>query len=456
MTHTAPTNTTLPNAELAQQDIGSQSTAPESIASDHFVSEKVVPETSTLLTQAFDLNSQIRSQFPTLTQMLGDYPLCYLDTAATSQKPQCVLEAMAQYYQYDNANVHRAAHQLSARATSSYEKVRDQLQLFINAKRREEIIFTHGTTESINLVAFGLTPQLKSGDLILIDSAAHHANIVPWQELAKRTGAIIKPIPLTQDCRLDLNAYQALLELKPKVVALCHVSNALGTVNPVVELVRQAKAQGALTLVDGAQAVAHLSVDMAAIDCDFYVFSGHKMYGPTGIGVLYGRFEILNTLTPLLTGGEMIKRVSFDGTEFGSLPNRLEAGTPPISAVIGLGAALRFLQQHLTPEVKAHEAELLQYLQNQLRALGDVHLYGAHRDNIGTVAFNLADEHHQDVGILLDQQGVAVRCGHHCAMPLMQTLNLKGCCRASIGIYTNKTDIDRFIAALASVKELLL
>lgn len=456
MTHTASTNTTLPNAELAPQDIASQSTAPESIASNYFASEKVVPETSTLPRQVFDHNSQIRSQFPTLTQMLGDYPLSYLDTAATSQKPQCVLDAMAQYYLQDNANVHRAAHQLSARATSSYEKVRDELQGFINAKRREEIILTHGTTESINLVAFGLTPQLKSGDLILIDSAAHHANIVPWQELAKRTGAIIKPIPLAQDCRLDLNAYQALLELKPKVVALCHVSNALGTVNPVIELVKQAKAQGALTLVDGAQAVAHLSVDMAAIDCDFYVFSGHKMYGPTGIGVLYGRFEILDTLTPLLTGGEMIKRVSFDGTEFGSLPNRLEAGTPPISAVIGLGAAIGFLQLSLTPEAKAHEAELLQYLQNQLRALGDVHPYGAHHDNIGAVAFNLADEHHQDVGILLDQQGVAVRCGHHCAMPLMQTLNLKGCCRASIGIYTNKTDIDRFIAALASVKELLL
>lgn len=403
-----------------------------------------------------DSHSQIRAQFPTLSQMLGDYPLCYLDTAATSQKPQSVLDAMAQYYLNDNANVHRAAHQLSARATSSYEKVRDELQGFINAKRREEIIFTHGTTESINLVAYGLTPQIAAGDLILIDTAAHHANIVPWQELAKRTGAIIKPIPLAQDCRLDLNAYQALLELKPKVVALCHVSNALGTVNPVVDLVRQAKAQGALTLVDGAQAVAHLNLDMAAIDCDFYVFSGHKMYGPTGIGVLYGRFDKLDTLTPLLTGGEMIKRVSFDGTEFGSLPNRLEAGTPPISEVIGLGAAIRFLQQHLTPAVQAHEAELLQYLQQQLRALGDVHLYAAHSDNLGAVAFNLGDEHHQDVGILLDQQGVAVRCGHHCAMPLMQSLNLKGCCRASIGIYTNKADIDRFIAALASVKELLL
>ncbi|MFB2778103.1 aminotransferase class V-fold PLP-dependent enzyme [Shewanella mangrovisoli] len=403
-----------------------------------------------------DSHSQIRAQFPTLTQMLGDYPLCYLDTAATSQKPQSVLDAMAQYYLNDNANVHRAAHQLSARATSSYEKVRDELQGFINAKRREEIIFTHGTTESINLVAYGLTPQIAAGDLILIDTAAHHANIVPWQELAKRTGAIIKPIPLDRDGRLDRHAYQALLALKPKVVALCHVSNALGTVNPVVELVQQAKAQGALTLVDGAQAVAHLNLDMAAIDCDFYVFSGHKMYGPTGIGVLYGRFDKLDTLTPLLTGGEMIKRVSFDGTEFGSLPNRLEAGTPPISEVIGLGAAIRFLQQHLTPAVQAHEAELLQYLQQQLRALGDVHLYAAHSDNLGAVAFNLGDEHHQDVGILLDQQGVAVRCGHHCAMPLMQSLNLKGCCRASIGIYTNKADIDRFIAALASVKELLL
>ncbi|ESE39366.1 bifunctional cysteine desulfurase/selenocysteine lyase [Shewanella decolorationis S12] len=388
--------------------------------------------------------------------MLGDYPLCYLDTAATSQKPQSVLDAMAQYYLNDNANVHRAAHQLSARATSSYEKVRDELQGFINAKRREEIIFTHGTTESINLVAYGLTPQIAAGDLILIDTAAHHANIVPWQELAKRTGAIIKPIPLDKDCRLDRHAYQVLLALKPKVVALCHVSNALGTVNPVVELVQQAKAQGAITLVDGAQAVAHLSLDMAAIDCDFYVFSGHKMYGPTGIGVLYGRFDKLDLLTPLLTGGEMIKRVSFDGTEFGSLPNRLETGTPPISEVIGLGAAIRFLQQHLTPDVQAHEAELLQYLQQQLRALGDVHLYAAHSDNLGAVAFNLGDEHHQDVGILLDQQGVAVRCGHHCAMPLMQSLNLKGCCRASIGIYTNKADIDRFIAALASVKELLL
>lgn len=400
-------------------------------------------------------HTQLRAEFPALAQMLGDQPLCYLDTAATSQKPQAVLDAMAHYYAQDNANVHRAAHQLSARATLKYEKVRGQLQAFLGAQRQEEIIFTHGTTESINLVAFGLSAQLIPGDIILIDSAAHHANIVPWQELAKRSGAIIKAIPLDHHCRLDIAAYQALLALKPKIVALCHVSNALGTLNPVTQLVQLAKAQGAITLVDGAQAIAHIAVNVCEIGCDFYVFSGHKMYGPTGIGVLYGRFEVLDSLTPLLTGGEMIKTVSFTGTEFGPLPNRLEAGTPPIAEVIGLGAAIDFLHVTLTPTVQAHEAMLLQYLQQQLRDLGGFCLYGAHDDNIAVVAFNLNGEHHQDVGILLDQQGVAVRCGHHCAMPLMQLLSIKGCCRASIGLYTNKEDIDRFIQALASVKDLL-
>lgn len=400
--------------------------------------------------------SSLRSQFPTLAQSNDGYALCYLDTAATSQKPQCVIDAMNQYYQLDNANVHRAAHQLSARATSQYEAVRDKLQRFINAERREEIIFTHGTTESINMVAHGLTAHIKAGAVILIDSAAHHANIVPWQELAKRTGAIIKPIPLTADCRLDVTAFDTLLSEKPAIVALSHVSNALGTLNPVNELVAKAKQAGAITLVDGAQAIAHLEVNVQAIDCDFYVFSGHKMYGPTGVGTLYGRFDVLDTLSPLMTGGEMIKSVSFDATEFNILPNRLEAGTPPITEVIGLGAAIDFINALPRSEVHAAEQALLSYLQHELTALGDVVLYGAHTDNIGAVAFNLADEHHQDVGILLDQQGIAVRCGHHCAMPLMQTLGLKGCCRASIGVYTNKADIDNFINAMKSVKDLLL
>ncbi|MCK8044754.1 cysteine desulfurase [Shewanella sp. 1CM18E] len=400
--------------------------------------------------------STLRSQFPTLAQSNDGYPLCYLDTAATSQKPQLVIDAMNHYYQCDNANVHRAAHQLSARATGQYEAVRDKLQRFVNAKRREEIIFTHGTTESINMVAHGLTAHIKAGAVILIDSAAHHANIVPWQQLAKRTGALIKPIPLTADCRLDLAAYKTLLEQQPAIVALSHVSNALGTLNPVHELVALAKQAGALTLVDGAQAIAHLNVDVQAIGCDFYVFSGHKMYGPTGVGVLYGRFDILDSLCPLLTGGEMIKTVSFEHTEFNILPNRLEAGTPPIAEVIGLGAAIDFIQALPREQIHAQEQALLNYLQDELSKLGDIVLYAAHSDNIGAVAFNLADEHHQDVGILLDQQGIAVRCGHHCAMPLMQTLGLKGCCRASIGVYTNKADIDNFINAMKSVKDLLL
>ncbi|GIU07136.1 MULTISPECIES: cysteine desulfurase [unclassified Shewanella] len=400
--------------------------------------------------------STLRSQFPTLAQSNDGYPLCYLDTAATSQKPQQVIDAMNHYYQHDNANVHRAAHQLSARATSQYEAVRDKLRQFINANRREEIIFTHGTTESINTVANGLTAQIQQGSLILIDSAAHHANIVPWQELAKRTGAMIKPIPLTADCRLDIAAFDALLTEKPAIVALSHVSNALGTVNPVIELVSKAKQAGAITLVDGAQAIAHMTVDVQSIGCDFYVFSGHKMYGPTGVGVLYGRFEALDKLSPLMTGGEMIKSVSFEQTEFNILPNRLEAGTPPIAEVIGLGAAIDFIEALPSEQLHAKEQELLNYLQHALQNMGDVVLYGAHRDNLGAVAFNLSDEHHQDVGILLDQQGIAVRCGHHCAMPLMQSLGLKGCCRASIGVYTNKADIDRFIEAMESVKELLL
>ncbi|RPA64131.1 cysteine desulfurase [Shewanella frigidimarina] len=412
----------------------------------------------------------LRDQFPALKQTIGDHPLCYLDTAATSQKPQAVIDAMTEYYQLNNANVHRAAHQLSARATQQYEAVRQQVAEFIHAQRQDEIIFTHGTTESINMVAYGLTSQIKPNDVILIDTAAHHANIVPWQELAKRTGAVIKPIPLTTNAQLDITAFDQLLALKPKVVTLCHVSNALGTLNPVNELVAKAKAVGALTLVDGAQAIAHLPVDVQLIDCDFYVFSGHKMYGPTGVGVLYGRYTELDKLTPMLTGGEMIKTVSFEQTEFGALPNRLEAGTPAIAEVIGLGAAIHFLQQLPREQILAHEQQLLRYLQQQLQQLGAIELYGiandkhsgdkhcadGQRHNIGAVAFNLQGEHHQDVGILLDQQAVAVRCGHHCAMPLMTSLNLGGCCRASIGIYTNKQDVDQFIHALNTVKGLLL
>ncbi|WP_299002394.1 cysteine desulfurase [uncultured Shewanella sp.] len=399
--------------------------------------------------------TQVRTQFPTLAQTLNGYPLCYLDSAATSHKPHQVVEAMTQFYRNTNANVHRAAHQLSSQATREYEAVRDQVMHFIHAKQREEIIFTHGTTEAINMVALGLARAIRPGQYILVDSLAHHANIVPWQVLAEQTGAIIKPIPLTEEGRLDLQAYEALLTYNPAIVTLSHVSNALGILNPIEVLIQKAKAVGAITLVDGAQAIAHLDIDVQKIDCDFYAFSGHKMYGPTGIGVLYGRFEKLDSLTPLITGGEMIKSVTFEHTEYNVLPNRLEAGTPPIAEVIGLGAAIAFLNTLPLPKRAAHETSLLHYLQAQLSSLEGITLYGAHSDNIGAVAFNLHNEHHQDVGTLLDQQAIAIRCGHHCAMPLMQALHIKGCCRASIGVYSNKQDVDHFIEGLKAVQEML-
>ena len=401
------------------------------------------------------LAEALKPLFPALSQEFDGNPLCYLDTAATSQKPQMVIDAINDYYQTKNSNVHRGAHQLSALATFEYENVRKMLADFIGAAQANEIIFTHGCTESINMVACGLDSQIKAGDIILLDSAAHHANIVPWQQLAQRTGAEIQPIPLTDDLQFDLSAYKVLLKRSPKLVAVAHVTNALGTLNPVNEIVKLAKQAGAITLVDGAQAVAHLDVDVQKIDCDFYTFSGHKMYGPTGVGVLYGKYAVLDKLTPMMTGGEMIKTVSFESSTFGKLPNKLEAGTPPIAQVIGLGAAIDFIQQQLTTAHQQQEQALLKYLVEQLNHLDKVEVYGQSDDNIGVVAFNIENEHHQDISVLLDQQAIAIRCGHHCAMPLMNLMNIKGCCRASIGIYTTQTDIDGFINALQQTLELL-
>lgn len=399
--------------------------------------------------------SSIRDQFPLLHQMMGDYPLCYLDTAATSQKPLVVIQAMDDYYRRHNANVHRGSYQLAAAATRGFEAVREKIQRFINAEKQQEIIFTHGTTEALNLLAHGLASQIRAGDRILVDSTAHHANLVPWQQLAKSTGATLIPIPLTSTLRLDRQALTTLLQQPTKLVALSHVSNVLGTVNDIRALSQQIHTAGAICVVDGAQAIGHLPVDIQQLGCDFYAFSGHKMYGPTGIGVLWGRFALLDTLTPLLTGGEMIKTVSFDHTEFGELPFRLEAGTPPIAEVIGLGAAVDFLSSLNREAAQRQEQQLLQQLQQELAQLPGVKLYGAHPDNSGAVAFNLADEHHQDIGMLLDQQGIAIRCGHHCAMPLMQLMGVKGCCRVSLGIYSNAADIKCFIQGLRTAINLL-
>ncbi|MBM7072322.1 cysteine desulfurase [Shewanella sp. 202IG2-18] len=401
------------------------------------------------------LAESLRPQFPTLKVEFDGTPLCYLDTAATSQKPASVIGAINNYYQTKNSNVHRAAHQLSSLATIEYEAVRQKIADLISANKSEEVIFTHGCTESINMVAAGLDPQIKEGDVILIDSAAHHANIVPWQQLANRTGAVIKPIPLTDNFQFDFKAYRSLLECEPKLVAITHVTNALGTLNPVSEIVKLAKAAGAITLVDGAQAIAHLDINVQEIDCDFYTFSGHKMYGPTGVGILYGKYDALDALLPLLTGGEMIKTVSFEETTFGKLPNKLEAGTPPIAEVFGLGAAVDFIKLHLTQAHQQQERVLLNYLTDKLSELTDIEVYAQSEQNVGVVAFNVKGEHHQDIGMLLDQQGIAIRCGHHCAMPLMDLMHIKGCCRVSVGIYSTQADVDTFIDALQQALELL-
>ena len=401
------------------------------------------------------LAESLRPQFPTLEIEFDGVPLCYLDTAATSQKPLSVINSINRYYQTKNSNVHRAAHQLSSLATIEYENVRQKIAELISANKSEEVIFTHGCTESINIVAAGLDSHISKGDIILVDNAAHHANIVPWQQLAKRTGAIIKPIPLDENYQFDIKAYQSLLECHPKLVAVAHVTNALGTLNPVNEIVKRAKAAGAITLIDGAQAIAHLDINVQEIDCDFYTFSGHKMYGPTGVGILYGKYQALDKLEPLLTGGEMIKAVSFEATTFGKLPNKLEAGTPPIAEVFGLGAAVDFINLNLTRKHKQQEQALLTYLVSTLSELSEIEIYAQCENNVGVVAFNIKGEHHQDIGMLLDQQGIAIRCGHHCAMPLMELMKIKGCCRASIGIYTSQADIDTFITALKQTLELL-
>ncbi|MGL5948986.1 MAG: aminotransferase class V-fold PLP-dependent enzyme [Aeromonas sp.] len=391
----------------------------------------------------------LRAQFPALAQCVHERPLVYLDNAATTQKPLCVIEAMAQYYRCDNANVHRAAHALSDRATRAFEAARETLAQFIHAPSSQEIIWTRGTTEAINLVAnsWGQS-QLNAGDEIILSTLEHHANIVPWQLLAERTGAVIRVIPLDANGDLDLTAYQALLSPRTKLVSLCHVSNALGTVNPIAQCIALAKQVGAVTLVDGAQAVAHVPVDVQALGCDFYAFSGHKLYGPTGIGVLWGRSEWLEKMPPWQAGGEMIEYVSFAGTRFNRPPFKFEAGTPAIAEAIGLARAVEFLQANDHAALMRHEQALTAYLVEQLQRVPRVRLIGTPRQRAGAVSFVLADIHAQDAATLLDMQGIAIRVGHHCAMPLMQNLGLSGTLRASIACYNQVSEVDALIAAL--------
>ncbi|MFQ2510158.1 cysteine desulfurase [Aeromonas caviae] len=399
-------------------------------------------------------HDRLRGQFPALAQEVNGHPLVYLDNAATTQKPQAVLDAINHYYRTDNANVHRAAHALSGRATRAFEDARETVARFINAPRSHEVIWTRGTTEAINLVAqsWGMS-ELRAGDEIVLSTLEHHANIVPWQLVAQRTGAVIRVIPLDERGDLDIAAYLALLGPRTRLVSVAHVSNALGTVNPVKEMVAAAKAVGALSLIDGAQAVAHLVVDVQAIGCDFYAFSGHKLYGPTGIGVLWGRTELLERMPPWQAGGEMIDRVSFSGTTFNTLPFKFEAGTPHIAGAIGLAAAIGFMMEQDKDSLASHEAALTDYLVAGLQQVPGLRLVGEPGQRAGAISFLLEDIHPQDAATLLDMQGIALRVGHHCAMPLMESLGIGGTMRASLACYNNRDDVDALLAALHKLRD---
>jgi cysteine desulfurase/selenocysteine lyase len=395
-----------------------------------------------------------RHDFPALDQSVHDKPLVYLDSAASSQQPQAVIDAVAAYHCNDHANVHRGVHTLSQRATDAYEGARDKLAAFINAANRNEIVFTSGTTEAINLVAQSyLRPRLGEQDKILITHLEHHSNIVPWQMVCEQTGAELLVAPITPDGAVNKEALLEMLTDDVRLLALSHVSNALGTVNPVAEIVVAAKQLGIPVLIDGAQGVPHMTVDVQALDCDFYAFSGHKMFGPTGTGVLYGRERLLDEMPPWKGGGEMILEVSFDGTTYNELPYKFEAGTPNISGFVGLGAAVDYLQQIGMSKIAAWETHLHDYMVDKLRAIDGIRLVGTARHKASVQSFLLDDIHPHDLGTILDHQGIAVRTGHHCAMPVMECLNVPGTARASLALYNNEEDIDALVAGLLKVQQ---
>lgn len=397
---------------------------------------------------------RVRQAFPILAQRIYGKPLIYLDSAATSQKPLAVIEAMSRFFLQENANVHRGVHYLSVRATEEYEKARTKVQGFLNAEHVEEIVFVRGTTEAINLVAqtYGKA-QLRAGDEVLISAMEHHSNIVPWQMLCEQTGARLRVAPIDDAGELLLDELEQLIGRKTRLVAVTHVSNVLGTINPIRRIVELAHARGVPVLVDGAQAAPHLKVDVRALGCDFYALSGHKMYGPTGIGVLYGRRELLEAMQPYQGGGDMILSVTFEKTVYNKPPYRFEAGTPNMAGAIGLGAAVDFLGE-LGPEaIAAHEQTVLTYALKALSAVPGLRLIGTAAEKVGVLSFVLDGIHPHDIGTILDREGVAIRTGHHCAQPLMKRFGVAATARASLGCYSNEQDIDALVAGLAKVQE---
>lgn len=386
---------------------------------------------------------QIRAQFPVLHQLVNGKPLIYLDNAATNQKPKRVIEALARYYEKDNANIHRGIHTLAERATKAYEETRHVMQRFIHAKHVEEIIFTRGVTESINLVAATYGRKfLNAGDEVILSELEHHSNIVPWQMICEEKGAHLKVIPVTEVGEIDLKAYRALLSSKTRIVAVNHASNSLGTINPIKEIIDLAHQRQAVVLIDGAQASAHLPIDVQELDCDFYCISSHKMYGPTGTGILYGKKELLEEMPPYMGGGEMIKEVTFAKTTYNELPYKFEAGTPNIADVIALKEAVSFIEELGKEQIAAYELELLKYAAQRLSAIKGVRLVGTAPEKVSVQSFIVDGIHPFDIGQMLDARGIAVRTGHHCTQPLMDRFGIEGTVRASFSVYNTKAEID--------------
>lgn len=408
---------------------------------------------ATARTTTLDVDA-IRRDFPILSQQVNGKPLVYLDNGASAQKPQAVLDAMDRYYREMHSNVHRGAHTLGDRATAAFEGARETVRAFLNAASTREIIWTRGTTEAINLLANSLSPRLKAGDEILVSQMEHHANIVPWQMAAERTGARVVPMPLTEAGELDLEAFDRLLGDNTRILAITHVSNVLGTVNPVAELIAKARARGVITVIDGAQAVPHYQPDVQALDCDFYTFSSHKLFGPTGIGVLYGKAALLEDMPPWQGGGEMIERVSFERTTWNTLPYKFEAGTPAIAEAVGLGAAIDYLGNLDRGAFEAAESALLARANELVRTVPGMSVIGQARHKVPVLSFKIEGLHPSDIGTLLDQQGIAIRTGHHCAMPLMDFYGVPGTARASFAFYNTLSEVDQLFTALQKIQRL--
>ncbi len=412
----------------------------------------MTPPATAVARAAFDVG-RVRADFPILAERVHGQPLVYLDSANTSQKPAVVLEAMEAYYRHANANIHRATHLLSERATALYEGARARAAAFINAPDPASVVLTKGTTDGINLVAqsYGRS-TLQRGDEIVISWLEHHSNIVPWQMLCEQTGAVLRVVPINDRGEIEMDAYAALLSARTRIVAVGHVSNALGTINPVRDIIAQAHARGAVVLIDGAQAAPHLRIDVQALDCDFYVFSSHKMYGPTGVGVLYGRRALLEAMPPYQGGGDMIQSVTFEKTTYNVLPYKFEAGTPNIAGVAGFGAAIDYLSGIDREAALAHEDAVLAYATERVAALPGARIIGEARDKTGVLSFVLDGVHPHDAGTILDRQGVAVRTGQHCAQPVMDRYCITATIRASLGIYNTREDIDQLAEALEKVR----